>query len=188
MTRWMACAALCGALLLPGCITYKPEVKYYTLDMTRAATSAPPVNLSVEAVRLDEALARKDILILASPIEVEYYANAQWVSALDQMLREKLHTEFGPRDPSARTLYLSIDLLAFEQRDAENGADAAVRMDVSFHTDRSALYDEPLLARTYAAQAPSENATAAAVVKTLSRLLEQIAGQIAADAAALPKE
>lgn len=188
MTRWIVCAALCGALFLPGCITYKPKSTYYTIDMTPAATAPAPVNLSVEAIRLDEALSRKDILILVSPIEVEYYAHAQWVAALDQLVREKLHAEFGERDPEVRSLYLSIDLLAFEQRDTAEGAQAAVRMHVSYHRERNGLYEEPLFERTYDLSTPAASPTASAVVEGLSRLLEQIAAQIAADAAALPQE
>ena len=155
MRRKIVCAMLCGALFLPGCITYKPKTTYYTLDMRPAATAPAPVNLSVEAIRLDEALSRKDILILASPIEVEYYAHAQWVAALDQLVREKLHVEFGPRDPAARSLYLSIDLLAFEQRDTAAGAESHARMHVSFHQERSGLYEAPLFERTYALSAPA---------------------------------
>jgi len=176
--------ALLSALGATGCFTFKPELKYYTLDMRPAGGAATGANLHVEAVRVGEALARKDILILASPTEVEYYARGQWVAALDQLVRDKLHAEFGPRRPGAPDLFLTVEVLAFEQVDLpEGGADALARMYVTAHESRAAIYETPLFEQTYEARLRAENPGAGGIVEALSRCTEQIAARLAADLA-----
>jgi uncharacterized lipoprotein YmbA len=175
--------ALAG--LLCGCFTFKPELKYYTLDMRPSGGAQPAANLQVEAIRVGEALARKDILILASPTEVEYYARGQWVAALDQLVRDKLHAEFGPRRPEAPDLFLNVEVIAFEQVDVPDGADALARMHVTAHGSRAALYETPLFEQTYEARLPAPAPGAGGVVEALSRCTEQIAARLAADLAAV---
>ena len=56
----------------------------------------PAVNLVVERVRMTEALSRSEIMVLASPTRIEYYATDQWAGDLAELVRQKLKTEFGP--------------------------------------------------------------------------------------------
>lgn len=179
-------AALLAALGASGCFTFKPELKYYTLDMRPSGAAETGANLHVETVRVGEALARKDILILASPTEVEYYARGQWVAALDQLVRDKLHAEFGPRRPGAPDLFLAVEVIAFEQVDLpDGGADALARMHVTAHESRAAIYETPLHEQTYEARLRADRPGAGGIVEALSRCVERIAADLAADLAAL---
>lgn len=165
--------------VLAGCATV-PHISYYTLDMAPQA-AAQGANIVVDQIRVAEAVMRKEIMIKTTPTQVEYYAEAQWVAGLDELLTEKLATEFGTRDPKAEALFLDANLLAFEQVDVNGAAEAHMKLAVTL---TPAGEREPVFEKTYEITRPTAG-TPAAVVETLSACVEEIAAQIAGDAAGL---
>lgn len=173
-------AALSSALLLAACVTAPPN-RYYTLDMRPAGAGAASHNLSIDHLRLAEALTRKDILIQVSPTRIEYYASDQWVASLDELVTRKLSSEFGEKRSGRPGIVISGGILAFEQVDQDGGAAGHVTLELGFHAAEASRYDVPLLEKTYDVQIPAEKSNAAAVVVALSRCLEQIAAAIVND-------
>lgn len=180
LSRFLACGIL--ALIIAGCAS-TPKVRYFTLDMESSGQSSPQVNLVVERIRVGEALARKDILIKKSPTEVEYYAAAQWAANLDELVANKLRSEFGPKHDGAVTVVITGELLAFEQVDVPGGAEAHVRLAAMFHRPESASPQDLPFERIYDVRLRAASPAASAVVEALSRCLEQLAAAMAADAA-----
>ena len=169
------------ALLVAAGCTTTPDINYFTLDMRPAADAAPGVNIKVRRISVAEAIATKDIFIQISPIEVEYYATDQWVAGLDELVADKLRAEFGSAQPDKSTVQLEAELKIFGQADVPGGAEARVRLDVVLSLARNELE------KTYEASHPAVagGRTVNGVVIALTRCIEEIAAQIAADAQAL---
>nr|AUN36981.1 hypothetical protein [uncultured bacterium] len=182
--RIAGAAGIVALVILPGCLSGGGS-EYYTLDMRRSPDARPANNISVGAIALNEPLSQKNILIQKSPTQVEYYSVGQWSGGLDEMVREKLETEFGTRDPKARTLVLSGNLTAFEQVDVTSGAEAHVKLDAELREAGKSRYAPPLLRKTYDLRVPCKASGANEAAVALSRAVEQLAAQIAADAATL---
>jgi len=170
--------------LLAGCAS-APPTRYYTLDMTASGRAEPVVNLTVDRIRPTEALARKQILVKKSPTEIEYYAVDEWAAGLDELVAEKLAAEFGPKEEGRKTIAVSGTILAFEQLDRPDGVEVRVKLDLALREENDGQYADPLLEKTYETGQPAAGPNAVAVVTALSKCLEEIAVQLAADAGAL---
>ena len=170
-------------LVLAGCAS-TPSIQYFTLNMTPAGTPGG-VNIVVDDLRVSEAVTRKDIMIKTSPTEVEYYATAQWVASLSELVAEKLQAEFGPAAGEGPVLLLSGRLLAFEQVDVNGGAQAHLKLAVTLADSGASRSEPPLLEKAYVVREPADAAAPGAVVRALSACVEQAAARIQADAAAL---
>ncbi len=162
-----------------------PKINYYTLAMEPSGSASPSVNLVVEQVRTTDALSRNQIMVLASPTRIEYYATDQWAGNLADLVRQKLSTEFGPTIEDRRTLALSVTVLSCEQVDGTGGAEARMQFRVTVRDPEEKRYRNPLLEKTYVASRPAASNTAGGIVEALSVCAEQIAREIAADASAL---
>jgi uncharacterized lipoprotein YmbA len=160
-----------------------PKISYYTLAMDPSGEVEPAVNLVVEGVRTTDALGRSQIMIQASPTEIEYYATAQWAGDLAGMVREKLIAEFGPAVEGRRTLAVSVMVLSCEEVDGAGSAAARMQLRVTLRDLDEKRYREPLLEKTYEASRPVARPAPGAVVEGLSLCAEAIAAEIAADAA-----
>lgn len=174
-------AAMCW---LPACAS-APKINYYTLSMEPSGSANPSVNLVVEQVRTTDALSRNQIMVLASPTRIEYYATDQWAGNLADLVRQKLNTEFGPTVEGRRTLALSVTVLSCEQVDGAGGAEARMQLQVTVRDPDEKRYRKPLLEKTYVASRPAPSETTDAIVEALSVCAEEIAGEIAADTSAL---
>jgi ABC-type uncharacterized transport system auxiliary subunit len=97
---------------------------------------------------------------------------------------EKLRAEFGAHQPERKTIVISGDILAFEQVDRDSDAEAHIKLDLSFRNREAGRYSTPLLRKRYEVYVPADEAHPAAVVQALSKGLESLAGEIAADASA----
>jgi len=183
-----ACVA-CVWVLIPGCATAPPQ-QYFTLDMRPSGTVQTPLTIEVGMINIAEPLAQKNILIRKSPTEVEYYAVGQWIGSLDELLREKLEAELGAPVGAKRMMVLTADLFAFEQVDLvadgqAPGAEAYIKIEVKLREAGKSRYTAPLLQKIYDVHVPVADATVNGLVVALSRAVEQLAAQIAADAAKL---
>lgn len=179
-----ASLALVLAGLVAGCAsTASPNL--YTLNMEPSHEAGSSVNISMGRLRIAEALQNKKILIKKSPTEIEYYAAAQWMAGLDELLSEKLKVEFGPTVPSRKGFFISGTLLAFEQVDTPTGGEAHVKLDLEIRQEGTSYYSTPALAKIYDVRIPVATPSAGAVVEALSASLEKVAQAIMADASAL---
>lgn len=179
----LGCCIAAG-LAITGCASSAPA-EYFTLDMRPSGAPAAPMNIEVGMISITEPLVQSNLLIKKSPTQVERYAMHQWAGGLDEMLKEKLANEFGPRAASDRTLTLTGDLLAFEQVDVADGAEAHVKLAAELREAGKSRYTPALLKKTYDISVPAKAPEANEAVIALSRAVEQLAAQIVADASKL---
>lgn len=172
------------AAVLAGCVS-APELDYYTLDARPSGSTETAVNIEVETLVASEALAGRRIYIQTSPTRVDFYATDRWAAGVGELVQQKLTVELGDAVPGRRTLALSGTVLDFGQVDVPAGSTALVRLAVEIRDAEGRRYHPPLLAKTYTASAPADGPGADAVVTALSRCVERIAAEIAADAASL---
>jgi len=171
-------------LTLLGCAS-APDIDYFTLDMTPSGKTENRVNLVVGHFITTEALGRSQILIQASPTRIEYYAIDRWASGVGELVQRKLVAEFGPVVEGRRSFKITGRVLAFEQVDGTLSAEGRVILAVAIRDAEAMSYEEPLLAKTYEVTRNAAGAMPDAVVVELSRALEEIAAEIASDAAKL---
>lgn len=158
-----------------------PKIDYYTLGMESSGRVDPAVNLSVERLRTTEALGRSQIMVLASPTRIDYYATDQWAGSIGEMVQQKLAAEFGPPIDGRRTLVVSGKVLACEQVDRPGGVEARVKLEIVVRDADVPRYQPALLEKSYAANRAVAGSSPGLVVEELSRCVEDIAAEIAAD-------
>jgi uncharacterized lipoprotein YmbA len=162
-----------------------PKIDYYTLGMEPSGRVEPTVNLSIERFRSTEALGRSQIMVLASPTRVEYYATDQWAGSIGELVQRKLAAEFGPPSDGKKNLVVSGKVVACEQVDRPGGAEARVTLEVVVRDAELPRYQPPLLEKSYSSSRALATVSAASVVEGLSRCVEEIAAEIAADVSSL---
>lgn len=171
------------SMAIVSCAT-APKRDLYTLDMRSSGGVEAAVDIAVGGVVVSEKLARRTIVIQASPTRVESYATARWAFGLREMIEQKLAAELDAA-AGGRPLVLDAVVEAFEQVDTAAGPAARVRMRVEMRDRDSNRSEPPLVAKVYEATRPATEKTVDGVVQALSRTLEEIAFEIAEDAAAL---
>ena len=170
--------------VLCGCAS-APKIDYYTLGMESSGRIVPAVNLSVERLRTTEALSRSQIMVLASPTKIEYYATDHWAGSVGELVQQKLAAEFGQPADGRRTLVISGKVLACEQVDRSGGAEAQVRLDIVVRDAETPRYQPPLLEKSYTSNRPVPGSNPGSVVSELSLCVEDIAAEIAKDVSSL---
>ena len=173
-------AVLVVLCMLFGCAS-APKIDYYTLGMESSGRAVPSDNLSVERFRTTEALGRSQIMVLMSATRIEYYATDQWAGSLGELVQQKLASEFGAPAEGRRTFAISGTVLSCEQVDTPDGAEARVRLEIAVRDAEKPRYQSPLLEKTYACSRPVGGANPGSLVQQLSRCIEDIATEIAAD-------
>ncbi len=169
-------------VFIAGCVSV-PEPNYYTLDMRASGRVEAPFVLESVRIRPGEAVSRREIMIRTSPTEIEYYATRLWAADLGEQLSEKLKTEFSGTDAQAVRVTIDGDLLAFEQVDTQDGADARVKLDLLVTMDSATDGESRSFSKVYETVVTAEAQSAQAVVEALSRGLESIASELAEDLA-----
>jgi uncharacterized lipoprotein YmbA len=162
-----------------------PELDHYTIDMTPSGRVQAVTNLEVNGVVVSDKLAQRRIVIHLSPTRIETYANARWASGVRQMVEQKLAAELGAPAADGRRLVLDGAVTAFEQVDGSAGPQARVGLDMEIRDHGSNRSEPPLLEKTYEVLRPAATDSVDGVVQALSRCLEEIAAEIAEDAAGL---
>ncbi len=170
------------AVLAAGCAS-SPAARYYTLDMQPSGRPRPQVNVDVDRLRPAEALARRDILVKTSPTQIEYYVSDRWAAGLGELVAEKLEAEFGEDLEARETVVITGTILSFEQVDIAGGAEAHIKLALSFRKEAEGPYAAPFLEKVYELTIPADGADAGAAVKALSRGLEDVADLIASEIA-----
>lgn len=184
MRHPLGCATWFGAMIfvamLTGCAS-APQYRYYTIDMQQVAQIQAPVPLDGVTIKVNEALARPEILVRTSSTQIEYYALDRWASGLEEQVAEKLKTEFAGASPSLPGILVRGTLMAFEQVDTPDGAEVRIKLDVhAYSASASQTID---VKKLYTASQPMEGLGAAAAVEALSRAMEAIAKELAVDLA-----
>jgi len=162
-----------------------PDLNYYTLDMRASRSGDGTVNLEVGRFTVSEKLDRHQIVIQQSPTRLGYYAKDRWAASIGEMVEQKLATEFSGVDPEQRSLIVEGRIVAFEQVDAATGPVARVGVEIVMRDGGAMRYEPPLLEKTYKVERTAESNSVDAVVQALSRAVEEIAAEIATDAAGL---
>ena len=178
--------ALAGALTLAACGS-SPPTRFYVLEpvapaQSAAAASGAPIRLA--AVHLPEELDRLEIVSGLGPNRVELRSEDRWASPLDDMSRRVLAQDLEQRLPSQMLVpphapaprsarALVIDLQAF-------GLDAAGTVRLQGGWSLEGPDRQPLLRRTVDLSAPAAGAGSQAQAAAMSRLLGELADQIAA--------
>ncbi len=167
-------------VFVAGCVSV-PEPNYYTLDMRPSGGIEAPFVLESVRIRPGEAVSRREIMIRTSPTEIEYYATQLWAADLGEQLREKLKAEFGRAEAPALAVTIDGNLLAFEQVDTKDGAEARVKLDLRVSLDTPG--GRRSFSKIYETVVRAEAQAAPAVVEALSRALESIAAELSEDLA-----
>lgn len=185
-------SALLALVLVAGCAT-APPTRFLTLDMRPTGAERPPVAFELGRILVAESLSGREILIQTSPTEVEYYAAAQWVASLGELVSEKLLAEFPQPESPRGYCRLDVEIRHFEQVDTASGAEARVQIvmrgDVrSVASSRSETLGSVDKTYEVSLPVPSDAPALRGLAETLSRCVEEIAGQLAVDfEAALPE-
>ena len=174
-------------LTLLGCVT-TPKTHLYSLDMTPSGKVHPATTIHIESLRASEMLARRNLLIRKTPTEVEYYAEACWASAVNELVSQKLQAEFGDEIKKTHTVLVWGTLLECGQEDRPEGIQAHLRMQLAFRYEGASRYDTPLFEKTYDIHKPVSPAMPSKVAMALTQCLEDIAAQIARDVATYKTE
>jgi len=179
---------LLGALsILCGCGSGPPP-RWYSLDARPSGTARPSrCGIRVEHLTAAGALSRDEILVRTGPTEADYYARDRWLEPPGELVEEKLAAEFGPAGESAPVVVVEGTLRAFEQVDVPGGAEAHLLLGLAFRRPPAERSDEPLLRKSYEARVQADEPRPAAVARALSRAVEKVAAEIAADADRLSK-
>ncbi len=172
-------------VLMAGCAT-GPVTSYYTLDMRPSGQAQAKANFQIGRLRVAEALLERNVLIMKSPTEIEYYAANEWAAGLDELVTEKLLTEFGPSKDGAPLYFIEGAIQAFGQVDIEDGAEAHAKLSLKIRPNGTSRYSDPVIDKTYEARLPAEAPNAGAIVRALSDCLSQIAKEISGDLSSLP--
>jgi len=162
-----------------------PKIDYYTLGMEPSGRVYAGANLSVERLSTTQALGRSQIMVLASPTRIDYYATDHWAGSVGELVQQKLAAEFGPPAEDRGTLVVSGKVLACEQVDVPGGAEARVKLEIVVRDAEVPRYQPPLIEKSYSSSRPVSGPNPGSVVEELSRCVEEIAAEIAADVSTL---
>ena len=136
-----------------------------------------------------EALSGRELLIQTSPTEIEYYAAAQWVASLDELVGDKLAAEFPAPEDARYVLDLSATIKNFEQVEAGGSVEAYARIEIDARLEEKGAQRGTVLGRiekTYEARVPlTAGDGLRGLAEGLSRCVEKIAAELAADVAGL---
>jgi len=162
-----------------------PKIDYYTLGMESSGRVDVGPNLSVERLSTTQALGRSQIMVLASPTRIDYYATDHWAGSVGELVQQKLAAEFGPPIDGRKTLIVSGKVLACEQVDRPGGSDARVKLKIVVRDAEVPRYQPPLLEKLYSSTRSVSGPNPGSVVEEMSRCVEEIAAEIAADVSSL---
>jgi uncharacterized lipoprotein YmbA len=162
-----------------------PKIDYYTLGMESSGRVDTTANISVERLRTTEALGRSQIMVLASPTRVDYYATRHWAGSVGEQVQRKLVAEFGPPIEGRKTFVVSGKVLACEQVDRPGGTNARVKLEIVVRDAEVPRYQKPVLEKSYSSSRSVTGPSPGSVVEELSRCVEEIAAEIAADVSSL---
>jgi len=179
-----ALISVVSLVVVAGCAS-APNLDYYTVDMTSSQKASVELNLEVGRFAISERLDRTQIVIQQTPTRIDYYSNERWAASVGEMVEHKVAAEFGPMVDGRRILIVSGKVTAFEQVDSPSGPRALARLEVAIREGGAKRFETPLLEKTYEASRTAETNSVDGVVQALSRAIEDIAVEIAADATGL---
>ena len=174
-------AAAVALVVLTSCVS-TPELALHTLDLRPSTGLVTEVNLEVGRFTVVQRLDRPQILIQESPTRVTAYAENRWAGNLGEMVSTKLTAEFGQPVAGRRTLKVAGRVTGFEQLDGAGSPRGRVRLDVEIRDRETRAFEAPLWAASYESVQSANGGGVDAVVRALSRAVEEIAADIAADA------
>lgn len=180
-----------GAAALAAC-GHSPPTRFFTLDPTPAVRPPPPgpiAPVQLDAVRIPAVLDRPELVSQAGPVRLKVDDLDHWGAPLGELMRRTLAQDllarlpagaFAPPDapapPGARGLVVTVVQL-------RAGGDGRARL-VAHWALLDAASHRPVMAGDVRLEAAGGGAGASGEAEAISRLLGQLADQIAAAVAA----
>ena len=181
-----------GLMLLGGCLGSSPPSRFYTLTTLPAAASAaaaPTRTIRVAPVTLPESLDRPQLVRRTGATTVSVDEFDRWVQPLDTLLRNSLALDLGALLPDAQVLGDAAPGLAVDQ----SVVVAVERLDVAQDVNLDAVWfvlaageDQPKATRRARIVEPAGAGQSSDVAAALSRAVERLSQDIAAELKATP--
>ncbi len=177
--------ALAAALLATtalGCSLFRtqPHVHYYTLTLTGAPATALPAPVVVTGFSADEPYATARLAYRSSPYRLDYYTYHRWAADPRNLVRAAARDYFdravtGPGLP----FEIEGNIRRFEEVDDPAGWQGALALDVKV-TRGGTVVLQRAYSETEPAAAKNGEAVAAALSRALQRVLDQVAAELTA--------
>ena len=183
--------ALAAALPLAACLSFGPKPPPTLMSLTaetpiavgtaRSVQSSQTVGISFPSV--PQSLATLRVPVQASPTEIAYLKNAQWVDTPSKLFRnllaETITAKTGKVVADSRNFALAPDT-RLSGRLLNFGLDAPSRTVIVTY-DAALIRSEsgPVETRRFEARAPVSGETGPAVAVALNRAANQVAGEVA---------
>jgi len=186
-TAWLAAGAV-----LSGCLGSSPPARFYTLStLPPAATggASPSRTIRVAPVSLPESLDRPQLVRRTGTTTVSVEEFDRWVEPLDALLRNSLTLDLGALLPEAQVLGDAAPGLSADQTVVV----AVERLDVTQEVSLGAVWfvlsageDQPKATRRARVTEPAASGQPSDVAAALSRVVERLSRDIAAELRATP--
>jgi uncharacterized lipoprotein YmbA len=181
------------SLLWSGCSlsSPRPEVHHYTLTLHAPETTSDKgkASLVVRAFSAHDPYNQERLVYRTSPYQLDFYNYHRWASSPTEQVTDltrrylrgtAIFAKVYPSTEGSADFTLNGRILQFEEIDHDQTWEAALSID--FWLTR-AEQRTPLWFRTYSTSRQTEKRNPAAVAEALSRNLETLLGQLAADLA-----
>jgi uncharacterized lipoprotein YmbA len=181
------------SLLWSGCSlsSPRPEVHHYTLTLHAPETTSDKgkASLVVRAFSAHDPYNQERLVYRTSPYQLDFYNYHRWASSPTEQVTDltrrylrgtAIFAKVYPSTEGSADFTLNGRILQFEEIDHDQTWEAALSID--FWLTR-AEQRTPLWFQTYSASRQTEKRNPAAVAEALSRNLETLLGQLAADLA-----
>lgn len=183
MSRAGAALLALAALTAGACgfVRRTPEIRYYVLEVP----GSPPVRLDAPvrlgAFSADPPYASARIAYRTSPYRLDYYTYHRWAADPRQMVAAAArdYLERAASRDGGPPYVIEGNVRRLEEVDEAHGRVGAIALEVRVRQDERVVL-EGAYAETEPAQSRSREDVAAALSRGLGRILDQIAGELAA--------
>jgi len=157
-----------------------PHIRYYVLTVpgTPPALAAP---VRVGTFTADQAYATPRLAYRTSPYSIDYYIYHRWAADPRQLVASATrdYLERGAGRDGGPPFVIEGNVRRLEEVDEANGRQGAIALDVRVERDGQVVLD-----RSYVEVEPADGKNPEAVTAALSRALGRILNQVAGDLAA----
>ena len=173
--------ALLLATTALGCSLFRtqPPVRYYTLTLSGAAATRLDAPVTVSGFTADEPYATARMAYRSSPYRLDYYTYHRWAADPRNMIRTAIRDYFEPTTTGSGTPFeIEGNIRRLEEVDDPAGWQGALALEIKVTRGGTIA-----LEHAYSETEPAESRNAEAVAAALSRALQRVLDQVAADLA-----
>ena len=179
-TRAMVTALLLATTAL-GCSLFRtqPSVRYYTLTLSGAPAMQLEAPVTVGGFTADEPYATARMASRSSPYRLDYYTYHRWAADPRSMVRTAIRDYFEHGSAGSGTRFeIEGNVRRLEEIDDPAGWQGALALDIKVARGGTIVL-EHAYSETEPAQARNAEAVAAALSRALQRVLDQVAAELA---------